>query len=148
VQQLSNLIPGFNMSPCYDDINAAVQLYANLVDTQSVPNELKRWQAKWREAQYEDQQLPKNALDSLENCSPCFYPNVRKLLLILATLPVTTASAERSFSTLRRLKTYLRSTMTENRLSSLALLNIHQDIVLSPEEVMDVFANGNRRMDF
>ncbi|KAK4876687.1 hypothetical protein RN001_009193 [Aquatica leii] len=38
-------------------------------------------------------------------------PSIRTLLLIFVTLPVTTATSERSFSTLKRLKTYLRCTM-------------------------------------
>ena len=41
-------------------------------------------------------------------------------------LPITTATTERSFSALRRLKTYLRSTMKEDRLSGLALMDIHK----------------------
>lgn len=53
-------------------------------------------------------------------------PNVRMLLQLLCTLPVTTSTAERSFSALRRLKTYIRSTVMEERLNGLALLNIHQ----------------------
>ena len=44
------------------------------------------------------------------------------------TLDVSSASAERSFSSFRRLKTYLRSTMTEERLTNLALLYIERDI--------------------
>jgi hAT family C-terminal dimerisation region len=92
-----------------------------------------------------DQSLPQNALTSLENCSEVFYPNVNKLLTILATLPVTTASAERSFSTLRRLKTYLRSTMTDDRLTSLALLNIHHDITITSDEVLDQYCRVKNR---
>ncbi|XP_074656009.1 52 kDa repressor of the inhibitor of the protein kinase-like [Tubulanus polymorphus] len=53
---------------------------------------------------------------------------VRKLIVIGCTLPVGSASAERSFSCLRRTKTYLRSTMTDNRLANLALLNIHHEM--------------------
>ncbi|RXM32747.1 52 kDa repressor of the inhibitor of the protein kinase [Acipenser ruthenus] len=53
-----------------------------------------------------------------------FYPNIHCLLKITATIPVTTASAERSFRCLRRLKSYLRSTMGQDRLSGLAMLNL------------------------
>lgn len=45
---------------------------------------------------------------------------------LLATIPATSCSAERSFSGLRRLKTYLRSTMGQERLSNLALLSIER----------------------
>ena len=55
------------------------------------------------------------------------FNQVNKLLHIVLTIPVTTSTAERSFSTLRRLKTYLRSTMSQTRLNHLMLLHIHKD---------------------
>ncbi|KAL4113754.1 hypothetical protein QTP88_017327 [Uroleucon formosanum] len=67
--------------------------------------------------------IPSNLSKLLNNCNENDYPNVYKLLKIVATLPITTATAERSFSTMRRLKTYLRNTMAENRLNGLAQLN-------------------------
>ena len=51
---------------------------------------------------------------------------VNKLLQLYFTFPVTTATAERSFSSLRRIKTFLRSTMTECRLNNLFLLYVHK----------------------
>jgi len=45
-------------------------------------------------------------------------------------LPVTICTSERSCSSLRRLKTYLRSTMTETRLNGLAMLSIHKEELL------------------
>ena len=50
---------------------------------------------------------------------------VDKLLKLLFTFPVTTATTERSFSSLRRIKTYLRSRMTDCRLNNLFLLYVH-----------------------
>ena len=50
---------------------------------------------------------------------------VDKLLKLYFTFPVTTATAERSFSSLRRIKTFLRSTMSHCRLSNFFLLYIH-----------------------
>ena len=44
-------------------------------------------------------------------------------LPVLLTMPVYTATAERSFNCLRRLKTYLRSTTKETRLSSLSVVD-------------------------
>ena len=52
---------------------------------------------------------------------------VDKLLRIYFSVPVTSATAERSFSCLKRIKTYLRSTMTDNRLNNLFLLHIHSE---------------------
>ncbi|KAK7933326.1 hypothetical protein WMY93_004222 [Mugilogobius chulae] len=56
------------------------------------------------------------------------YPNLSIALRLLLTLPVTVASGERSFSSLKRLKTYLRSTMSQERLSALALISIEHEI--------------------
>uniref|UniRef100_H2XRJ7 Zinc finger MYM-type protein 1-like n=1 Tax=Ciona intestinalis TaxID=7719 RepID=H2XRJ7_CIOIN len=53
-------------------------------------------------------------------------PNISNLLKIYMTIPCTTCEAERCFSTLRRIKNYLRTTMTQNRLKNLVLLNVHQ----------------------
>ncbi|KAJ8882412.1 hypothetical protein PR048_014220 [Dryococelus australis] len=47
-------------------------------------------------------------------------PEVNRCINLLRTVPVTTVTAERLFSTLRHLKTYLRSTMAQKRLNSTA----------------------------
>ena len=51
---------------------------------------------------------------------------VHKLVKIYYTVPVTTAPAERSFSCLRRIKTYLRNSMTQPRLNHCMLLHVHR----------------------
>ena len=50
-----------------------------------------------------------------------------RLLTLYRVMPLTSATAERSFSTLRRVKTYLRSTMTQKRLNSVLVVHAHQD---------------------
>ena len=52
------------------------------------------------------------------------FPEFSKVVHILAVILATSRSAERSFSALRRLKTYLRSTMGQQRVSNIALINI------------------------
>jgi hypothetical protein len=79
---------------------------------------------------------------------------VDKLVRIYLTIPVTTATAERSFSVLRRLKTYLRTTMTQKRLNncmimhvfksktdSIDLMSIGQDFVDRNERRRNFFGN-------
>jgi hypothetical protein len=51
------------------------------------------------------------------------FTDVVTAMLLFLTLPVTVASAERSFSKLRLIKSYLRSTMGQDRLRGLALLS-------------------------
>ena len=63
------------------------------------------------------------------------YPIATANLKRLMTLPVTNAEAVRSFSALKRLKTYFRSTMDENRLTGLALLAVH-NVTNSIDEVI------------
>src|SRR5438132_5873342 len=89
---------------------------------------------KWQSVQ----NPPVNAFDAFQQC-PNHYPNIKHVLKILCTLPVTTASTERTFSMLRRLKTWLRTSMTEDRMTGLALLAVSRDIKFSPEAVVDRF---------
>ncbi len=57
--------------------------------------------------------------------------------LRILTIPVESVSCERSFSALRCLKLWTRSSMTEERLSGLAMLLIHRgtELIPSPEEI-------------
>lgn len=75
------------------------------------------------------------------------FSETYKLTLISITIPVSSAACERSFSCLRRLKNYLRNTMTNEKLSTLAIINIEKQIAknISLEEVVDVFAKKHPR---
>ena len=54
-----------------------------------------------------------------------FFPNIRELLKILAVLPIGSTEAERLFSCVRRIHMWLRSRMTTDRLSDLAVIDMH-----------------------
>jgi hypothetical protein len=111
--------------------------------------EIQSWMATWKIRHEQKQTIPKNALDAFLSCDKEVYPIIHLMLKVLASLPVSIASAERSFSSLRRLKTWLRSTMTEERLVGLALLNIHRDIPVDVSNVITRFSkSGNHRLDF
>ena len=66
---------------------------------------------------------------------------------ILLTIPVTVASAERSFSKLKLLKSYLRSTMTQERLNGLATIALENDILekINYEDLIEDFISRNTR---
>ncbi|XP_076046741.1 zinc finger MYM-type protein 1-like [Oratosquilla oratoria] len=75
------------------------------------------------------------------------YPNLWVALRIACTLPVTVASAERSFSKLKLIKTYIRSSMGQERLSGLAIISINHEVgkdVLY-EDIIDDFASKKAR---
>jgi len=57
------------------------------------------------------------------------FAQVEKLVRIMLVCPCSSAEAERSFSSLRRLKTWLRSTMTQARLNSVAVCHSHQELL-------------------
>src|ERR1700733_13429022 len=63
-----------------------------------------------------------------------FYPSVTTALQIALALPVTTCTIERSFSTLRRVKTWIRSTTSDNRLSGLCMISVHRKKVAENKE--------------
>jgi hypothetical protein len=69
------------------------------------------------------------------------FPHVESLVRLLLVNPASSATAERSFSSLRRLKTYLRSTCGQQRLNSLAVCHVHKDIMdtIDVKELMKEF---------
>jgi hypothetical protein len=66
---------------------------------------------------------------------------------ILLTIPVTVALAERSFSKLKLIKTYLRTTMSQERLSGLAMISIENEYLdkLNYDDLIEEFALKNAR---
>jgi hypothetical protein len=78
------------------------------------------------------------------------YPNVLIAYRILLTVPMTVASAARSFSELTLLKNYLRSTMLQQRLNGLAMCSIEKDILdnINLDSVINDFASRNGRRSF
>lgn len=75
------------------------------------------------------------------------FPNSLIALKILLTMPVTVASGERSFSKLKLIKDYLRSTMTQERLTNLATIAIEREIVekLNYDQLINSFAKLKAR---
>ena len=125
----------------------AGEFYAvDLPNVSSLKSEIHNWYTKWtaEEKDHGSSALPSSLSSTLPRISG-FYPNIRALVTVLCTLPVTSCSAERSFSGLKRIKTGLRSSMGNERLSSLALLHMHQDIPVNIEEVIDEFSRRHPR---
>jgi len=82
--------------------------------------------------------------------NPVLYPSMDTILCVLLSMPVASATAEMSFSVLRRLKTCVSSTMKNDRLSSsLGLMHIHRDFEVDLYKAMEVFVSAKiRRADF
>ena len=112
----------------------------------TLESELDHWEEHWSQSKT---CLPDSVSATLKSINfPCF-PIIKTALRILGTLPVTSCSCERSFSALRKLKMYNRSTMCDERLSALALLYIHVEIDLDPQSSLEKFiALGPNRLEF
>ena len=74
-------------------------------------------------------------------------PNIIIMLRVFLTVGISVASCERSFSKLKLIKNYLRSTMSQLRLSNLAILSIEQDMTnnLEIDDVITEFASVKAR---
>ena len=78
-------------------------------------------------------------------------PHLLAFVNLAMTLPVSSAQADRTFSTMRWVKNYLRSTMGDERLGGLRLISVERDfsygMVQTPKNMVDDFAKkGNRRV--
>jgi len=79
------------------------------------------------------------------------FEEIKLVIECVLVIPVSSASAERSFSTLRRIKTYLRTSMINTRLHNLALISIEREfsseLLKDPTKMIDGFAKiKNRRI--
>ncbi len=95
-----------------------------------------------------------DALSLLKSCGAItqLIPEIIKLTKLYFTLPSSTATAERSFSTLRRIKTYLRSTMSQKRLNHVLVLTTYKERLdtLQYDNLLTSFITANelRRSNF
>ncbi|KAF0763464.1 zinc finger MYM-type protein 1-like [Aphis craccivora] len=85
--------------------------------------------------------VPKNCYDQLKNINnpqehlkrlqsiveKSVFPNLYKMLHLALSVPTSSASCERTFSAMRRINTYIRSTMLPNRFSKLSIIAIETD---------------------
>ena len=109
--------------------------------------ELGLWETSWRKGFEEI--VHDSVADTLRNCNELAFPNIFTALKILAVVPVTTCECERSVSALHRMKTWLRNTMTNERLNGQAQMHINDDVEVNVDEVIDTFARQNpTRMQF
>ena len=82
---------------------------------------------------------------SLSKGQRLFYKQLCWVVRLILVLPSTNAASERSFSTMKRLKSYLRSTMGQSRLNHLMILNIYKEILdkMNLIDVAEEFVQGN-----
>lgn len=99
-----------------------------------------------------------NPLETIDHLSSNnmyeLFPEVIRLAKLMITIPVSSASAERSFSSLKRIHTYLRNTQGQKRLTDLTLISIEKGILLKlkrsgtfHQDALDIYLQKERRID-
>ena len=121
------------------ELAQAADLYTvDLPHPLMLSTEYSMWVTKWKLQHAAKADVPNKLVDALHSCSSLQFPNLHVMLHVALTLPITLCESERSFSQLKLIKTSHRTTMTNNRLSGLALIKINRErsIKLSSEEEM------------
>lgn len=120
------LLPGFATSDKVNDLENLSLYFDDRVSLSAVKAEYKLWCKRVSSIDKETE-----VLKVLELCDATYFPTIKYLLTVLATLPVTTASV-----------------MGDERLSALAMLAIHWDCSVDPDEVLDIMgAKKSRRLN-
>ena len=105
-----------------------MQLYCNdLTSPEQFDQEIARWQHMYMYMSKNADKRTTSCAKALKECDSHLFPNIFVLLQIACTLPVTSCECERNASVLRRLHNFMQAAMTEDRLTSLALMHIHYD---------------------
>lgn len=128
-----------------------LKMYPNIFEIDRLKNELS---VLYRDEQFCNLDV-QQILQILYNEFKIIFSETYKLFCLVLTIPATSVSVERNFSCLKRIKTYLRNTMTQERLTGLSTLAIEKGILQSVsedpqfyEDIINKFANlKNRRID-
>jgi len=114
-------------------------MYKNdLRNPDTLSAELHCWRIKWKH-RGKDIELPATIYEALHLPDIKYFPNVYALLKVLCILPVMKVENEKYEVGRKRLKAYLKNTVTEQRSSNLALLNINIDIKHDLDLMVDTY---------
>ena len=108
----------------------------DLPSASSLLSELIQWQRFWKlKSESLDNIIPADLAHCIHAADEDVFPNIRVLLIIACTIPVSSCEAA-----LRRIKSYLRSTMSSERFAGLALMHLHRsDVDIDIDEVCEAF---------
>ncbi|XP_049779269.1 52 kDa repressor of the inhibitor of the protein kinase-like [Schistocerca cancellata] len=134
---LKKLIPMYVSGESTGEVLKSVEIYKNGLPCFTVLKaELMIW----------NQLRKKQGLKPASPSSSC-VPNMAAALQFLLILPITTSTAETSFSAQRCIKTYLRNTLAENRLSGLALMHINRNVQFIAVVLEVLYRKFKRRLN-
>ena len=133
-----------------NDLGKVFDLYEPLLNVCATKDqfiaEFKVWSMMWKD---DVGNVPESALATLNACPSTSFPTIHKMITILATLPVSTAEAERTFSKVTRTLTTLRSSMNESRLEALIMIESNRNDLPTNADIIERFRTcSKRRMKF
>ena len=134
------------------NIKEELKIYESDIDFDLLELDLTVWQEyKAQNAQYFNGGS-RSICNQFINCNlHKILKELYKLFLIYLSIPISSASGERSFTVLKLLKTYLRNSMIQQRVSNLAVIKINSDLLkeIKIDEVINIFASlKDRRVKF
>lgn len=148
---LLNLHPNNMKKIQYDQFLSMIVEINNFYEIDSLVEEGKLWYNVWKNRNTSQNETKNISFISLLD-ETNLYPTIHTALTIALTLPVTTCSVERTFSTLRRVKTWTRNSIGDNRLNGLCMIAVHKEFVINHkleliEEIINEFGLLPRRME-
>ena len=124
--KLIALVPSILLEMSSIDISDTIEFYkGDLPSPELMDQELMRWKIIWQKL--DASTVPTSCAQAIKECDKASFPNIFNLLKLACTLPITSCECERSASGIRRLNTFARACMKEDRLSSLSLIHCHYD---------------------
>ena len=125
------------------DFKTLCSFYANdFPNKNMISVKVDLWETYWLE--HYKGKMPSTIAETLPQVDELTFQNIYTALKILGVLPVTSCTCEKSASTLRRLKTYKRNTMSQDRMNGLATIYTHRNIEIDIEKVIDKFARKHQ----
>ena len=140
------LIEAVNRKDFSSELREVIKIYGDDFDQQSLQTQLKILGSTVPA----DINTIVEVLSYLKKISPSEKELLNQIVILAKlklVMPATNSTSERSFSAMRRLKTYLRSTMTQERLNQLLIFHIHKEVTdtLTMREIANEFISKNER---
>jgi hypothetical protein len=127
-----------------EELKLAVTTYGSDIHESNLTMQLKTLGANFKEKSANILTI-REFLQKLTPTERVLLSEITTVMKLVLVMPATNAASERSFSAMRRIKTYLRSTMSQERLNNLMILHVHKDFTdaLDLVEVANEFVRGN-----
>ena len=110
-----------------DELKSVTEVYGSDLDENNLQIQLQTFSANIKENPKDIFEI-RSYLNSLTETELVLLSEVVKVMKLILVMPATNASSERTFSAMRRVKSYLRSTMTQERLNHLMILHVHKEL--------------------